>query len=352
MKVQWVFAAACALSAVTAAVARADSEQDFFRGKTVTVVVGFTPGGGYDTYARLLARHWGSHLPSKPTIVVQNMPGASGIASGNYLYDRAPRDGSVTAIFNKAMPTYEVLQQQGVRFKSKELTWIGSMEAGHGTIATWTASGITSMEDAKKRDVIMGAVTVNGSMGFLPAMANSLLGTRFKIISGYPGSTEVIRAMEQGEVQGIGEAPWSTWTSLHPQWVRDKTITVLAQTGDKANPEISAPLLSDLAPDERARKIIRFITADVAIGRTIVAPPGLAPARTETLRRSFDKAMADQALIDEGVRLKLELSAVSGEHVEKLIAELIDTPESIVKEGTAAIDPKRLVQKDLSKPAQ
>jgi tripartite-type tricarboxylate transporter receptor subunit TctC len=352
MRVLFALAAACAAAVFAGAPAQAQSEQDFYRGKTVTLVVGFTPGGGYDTYARLLARHWGAHLPGKPAIVVQNMPGASGIASGNFLQDRAPRDGTTVAIFNKAMPMYEVLGQNGVRFKSKELTWIGSMEAGHGTIATWTASGITSMEEAKKRDVILGAVTANGSMGFLPAMANSLLGTRFKIISGYPGSTEVIRAMEQGEVQGIGEAPWSTWSSLHPQWVRDKTITVLAQTGSTPNPEIDAPLLIDLAPDERARQIIRFITADVSIGRTIVAPPALPAERTETLRRGFDKAMADKALLDDGAKAQLELSHVSGERVTQLIAELIDTPESIVKDGVAAIDPKRIIEREINKPAQ
>ena len=325
----------------------AKAEADFFRGKTVTIVVGFGTGGGYDTYARLLARHYGRHLPGTPNVIVQNMPGASGIKSGNYVYEVAPRDGTVISLFNKSMPTYEALERPGVRFKSKELNWIGSIEAANATMIVMASSGIKTMADAGKREVILGAVSASGSMGFYPAMTNRLLGTKFKIISGYPGSKAITLAMERGEVEGVGSPPWTSWLATTPEWVRDKKINVLAQLGLKKDPTIPGPLMTELAKDEKSRKIIEFVSADIAIGRPVAAPPKVPNGRVRAMRRSFDAALKDQKLLADARRLKLDIGPDNGETIEKLVHAMINTPKDIIAEAKDAIEPKGLVKREI-----
>ncbi len=342
---RWALAAA--LAAGTAVPATA--QDSFFRGKTVTLVVGFGTGGGYDTYARLLARHYGGNLPGKPNMIVQNMPGASGIKSGNYIYKVAPRDGSVISLFNKSMPTYEVLERSGVRFKSKELAWLGSIESANATMIIMASSGIKTMADAGKREVILGAVSSSGSMAFYPAMTNRLLGTRFKIISGYRGSRGVTMAMERGEVEGVGSPPWTSWLSTRPDWVRDGKINVLAQLGLKKDPSIPGPLLTDLVKDQKSRKIVELVSTDIAIGRPVVAPPGLPAARINTLRRSFDATMNDRKLRSDAARLKLQIAPETGETIARLVAAMIDTPKDIIEETKQTIEPKGLIKKELKR---
>jgi tripartite-type tricarboxylate transporter receptor subunit TctC len=346
--------AAMSLAAMLAAPASAQgfdaaAEAAFFKGKTVTLVVGFGTGGGYDTYARLLARHYNRHLPGKPNMIVQNMPGASGIKSGNYIYEVAPRDGTAISLFNKSMPTYEALERPGVRFKSKELNWLGSIEAANATMIIMASSGIKTMADAGKREVILGAVSTSGSMGFYPAMTNRLLGTKFKIISGYPGSKSITLAMERGEVEGVGSPPWTSWLATTPDWVRDKKINVLAQLGLKKDPSIPGPLLTDLAKDEKSRKIIEFVSADIAIGRPVVAPPKVPAGRVQAMRRSFDAALKDPKLLADAKRLKLDIGPDTGETVARLVSDMIDTPKEIIAEAKDAIEPKGFVKKELKK---
>ncbi len=342
---RWALAAALAAGIA----APATAQDSFFRGKTITLVVGFGTGGGYDTYARLLARHYGGHLPGKPNMIVQNMPGASGIKSGNYIYKVAPRDGSAISLFNKSMPTYEVLERPGVRFKSKELAWLGSIESANATMIIMASSGIKTMADAGKREVILGAVSSSGSMAFYPAMTNRLLGTRFKIISGYRGSRGVTMAMERGEVEGVGSPPWTSWLSTRPDWVREGKINVLAQLGLKKDPSIPGPLLTDLVKDEKARKIVELVSTDIAIGRPVVAPPGLPKARIALMRRSFDATMNDPKLRADAARLKLQVAPETGEAIAKLVAAMIDTPKDIIEETKQTIEPKGLIKKELKR---
>jgi hypothetical protein len=186
-------------------------------------------------------------------------------------------------------------------------------------------------------------------MAFYPAMTNRLLGTKFKIISGYPGSKAITLAMERGEVEGVGSPPWTSWVSTTPQWVKEKKINVLAQLGLKKDASIPGPLLTDLAKDEKSRKIIELVSTDIAIGRPVVAPPKVPPARVQTMRRSFDTALKDKKLLDDAARLKLDISPDTGETIEKLVADMIDTPKDIIAEAKDAIEPKGLVKKELKK---
>lgn len=323
--------------------AAAQSEADFYRGKTVKVVVGFPPGGGYDRYARLLARHYGPHLPGgKAKAIVQNMPGASGIKSGNYLYSVAPKDGTVIAIFNKSMPTYEILGRRAVKFKSVDFGWIGSIENPNSTVAVLSSSGIAGMDDAKKREVLMGAASVSGTQAMYPALVNAMLGTKFRVIAGYRGSKTITLAMERGEVMGMS-LPWSSWVSTKPDWVKAGKVKVLAQLGLKKDPEIPGPFLLDLVKDDESRAIVKLISTDIAIGRTYVAPPGLTIRRLDSLRRAFDSAVADPKLLKDAKKVRVDVMPSSGIEVSRLVAGMFETPKAIVEKTKAAISIKGLI---------
>jgi tripartite-type tricarboxylate transporter receptor subunit TctC len=323
--------------------AAAQSEADFYRGKTVKIIVGFGPGGGYDRYARLLARHYGRHLPGgKAKAIVQNMPGASGIKSGNYLYSVAPKDGSVIAIFNKSMPTYEILGRSAVRFKSVDFGWIGSIENPNSTVTVLSSAGIGSFEDAKKREVLMGAASVSGTQAMYPALINAMLGTKFRVIAGYRGSRGISLAMERGEVVGMG-LPWSSWLSSKPDWVKQGKLKVLAQLGLEKDPSIPGPFLLDLVKDDESRAIVRLISTDIAIGRTYAAPPGLTLRRLDSLRRAFDAAVRDRRLLKDAKKVRVEVRPSTGQKVAQLVSGMFETPKEIIEKTKAAISTKGLI---------
>jgi len=236
-----------------------------------------------------------------------------------------------------------------LRFKSKELAWLGCIESATATLIIMASSGIKTMKDAGKREVILGAVSVSGSMAFYPAMTNRLLGTKFKIISGYRGSRGVTMAMERGEVEGVGSPPWTSWLSTRPDWVRDGKINVLAQLGLKKDPSIPGPLLTDMVKDAKARKIVELVSTDIAIGRPVVAPPGLPAARINLMRRSFDAALADPRLRADAKRLKLQVKPETGETIAKLVADMIDTSRDIIEEAKQTIEPKGMIKKQLKR---
>jgi tripartite-type tricarboxylate transporter receptor subunit TctC len=320
------------------------AENDFFKSKTVKIIVGFGPGGGFDRYARLLGRHYGRHLPGKQTtVIVQNMPGASGIKSGNYIYSVAPRDGSVIAIFNKAMPTYEILGRKAVRFKSAELGWIGGIDNPNTAISVLSSAGVNSLDDVKKRTVLMGAVSVSGTQSIYPAMLNNLLDTKFKVIHGYRGSKGITLAMERGEVVGVS-LPWSSWVSSKPTWVSGGKLKVLAQLGLKKDPSIPGPFLLDLVTNKEQREILKLISTDITIGRTFVAPPKLTKARLGSHRKAFDSATRDPKLIADGKKQRLGVTPSSGQEVARLIADMFKTPASIIEKTKAAISTKGIIK--------
>lgn len=343
MKILGCLAMGLALATPRAVLADAAAEAHFFAGKTVKVVVGFPPGGGYDRYARLLARHYGPHLPGgKAHAIVQNMPGASGIKSGNYLYKVAPRDGSVIAMFNKSMPTYEVLGRRAVHFKSVDFGWIGSIENPNSTVTVLTSAGVKDLATAKSREVLMGAASVSGTQAMYPALINAMLGTRFRVIAGYRGSKGIILAMERGEVAGMG-LPWSSFQSTKPDWVREGKLTVLAQLGLTKDPAIPGPFLLDLVKDPESRAIVKLMSTDIAIGRTYAAPPGLSAARLASLRRGFDAAVRDPKLLADAKRLRVDVTPTNGEKVAALVAGMFKTPAAIVEKAKVAINVKGVI---------
>lgn len=319
--------------------------QGFFAGKQIRIIVGTGTGGGYDTYARLVARHLGEHIPGKPSFVVENMPGASGIKATNYLYETAPKDGTVLATFNNAIPFYQTIKQPGIRFKSEELSWIGSLTQTATVIAVTKRAGVKNIEEAKHKQVIIGATGAAGSKVAHPMMLNNLLGTKFKVVAGYASSKPVMLAMERDEVQGDGGNPWSSWQIAKPDWIKDGTLVPLVQIGLEKEPDLAhVPLLPELARDSTQRAIFDFICAPVAIQQPFAGPPGLPKERVEILRRGFDAMTRDPAFRAEVQKLKLDLSPLTGAEVEKVVRSIVETPADVVQKAQAAMVAKDVGQ--------
>ena len=319
-----------ALSLLTALGTASTQADDYFTGKTIRLVVSTPPGGGYDTYGRLVARHLAEYLPGHPTVVAINMAGASGMNATTWLYTQAPRDGTVIATFNKSMPFYQALGQPGVHFKAEEFSFIGSMSQDPDVVSVWHASGVKSIADAKTRQVVMGANS-GGTMTLYPALLNATLGTRFKIVTGYPGSASVYLAVEKGEVDGAGSSPWTSWKVSRPAWVRERMIVPLVQVGLKKDPDLAdVPLLIDLAQSDEQRAMFAFVSAPAAIERPFAGPPGMPPELVHIYRRAFATMIKSPRLREEIARLNLDFDPQPGEAVAKIVSDIVTASPSIV----------------------
>jgi len=305
---------------------------DYFKGGILHIVVGTPPGGGYDAYARLVGRHLGDFVPGKPNIVVENMPGASGVKAANYLYSVAPRDGTVIASFNESMPMYQKLGKPGIQFKADEFAWIGSLSQAVNVLALWHTAGIGTIAQATEREIIMGADSGGGTMSDYPLLLNATLGTKFKVVAGYEGSSAVALAMARGEVQGDGANPWATWKATHPDWVRDRLLIPLVQVGLKKDVDLpDVPLLIDLATNDEQRLMFRFVSAPIAVERPYAGPPGMAPEARDILRAAFTRMSRDADFTADAEKSNMDLDPQNGEDVAKIVDEIIGTPDAIAE---------------------
>jgi tripartite-type tricarboxylate transporter receptor subunit TctC len=322
---------------LSAAPACAQTAETFFAGRQVRIIVGTGAGRGYDAYARLTARHLGRHIAGNPTFVVENMPGASGIRSLNYLYATASRDGSVIATFNSAIPYYQAVGQPGVRYKSEDLSWIGSLAQPASVIAVWHTSGVRTIDDARRIEVILGATGASGTKASYPTLINNTLGTRFKIVTGYEGGNAVTLAIERGEVAGDGSSRWSSWKATRPEWVRDRKIVPVVQIGLKRDPELpDVALLTDYAMNEEQRQMFTFVGAPDALGQPFAAPPLIPHMRLNALRRAFDELIHDPAFRAEAEKANLDIVALTGREAEILAQQTVGTSLHIIEKVQAA----------------
>lgn len=313
------------------------ADEAFFKGREIKLIVGTGAGGGYDAYARLVARYLPKHLPGAPTFVVQTMPGASGVKAVNYLYSAAPKDGSVISTFNNSMAVYQSLGQPGIQFKCEELSWIGSLSEVVNTVAVWHSSGVRSIEDAKHKEIVMGATGAGGTMATYPALLNGALGTKFKIVTGYEGGNQVDMAMERGEVDGRGSNPWASYKAVRPDWVRDGKIVPLVQIGMTRDPDLpNVPRLVDLATNDEQRRMFEFVSTDVAMERPFAGPPGMPADRLQTYRRSFEQMAKDPEFLAVAEKQDMEISLHTGEQVQQMVEYTTGTPAEIVAKVKAA----------------
>jgi tripartite-type tricarboxylate transporter receptor subunit TctC len=307
---------------------RADPVEDFYHGKTIYLYVGTTPGGGYDTYARFVARFMGAHVPGNPLIVVRNMPGAGGRTAAGYVYTVAANDGLALGSSDQALPLSQAVGDDSIKFDTSKLNWIGSPDSDNKVMVTWFTSGINTIEDARHQDVTMGAPSDTTGPQYLNAL-NQFASTRFKIISGYPGINETNLAMERGEVAGVGGTSWATWKTK-PDIMRDHKINVLVQVGFSKAPELQdVPLLMELGNTPEASAVLKLLSAPTAIGHPIYTSPGVLPERVNALRAAFDATMKDPALLEEAKKIKLEIGSTSGEKLQQIASDIQAAPQPV-----------------------
>jgi len=317
--------AACVLSP-----ARAQGPADFYQGKTIDLYVGYSAGGGYDVYARALARYMGRHIPGNLSIVPKNMPGAGSLVLSNWLYNIAPKDGTVFGTVARGVAFDPLLGSTKAQFDASRFTWIGSMNDEVSVCVAWYTSGIARLEDVMQRELTIGGTGPVADTDQFPKVLNGTIGTKFKIIPGYPGGNDIDLAMERGEVMGRCGWSWSSVIATHKRWLDDRKINLPVQLALSKHPDLpSVPLIMDFARNDEERQIFKLVSARQPMGRPFVAPPGIPSDRAAALRAAFAKTMQDAAFLAEAQKMALEINPVSGEEVQAIVADAYRTPRPI-----------------------
>jgi len=323
-------AGVCAGLVVTSAIsAKADAVSDFYKGESIKLLVGARAGGGNDVYGRLLARHMGGHIPGKPKFIVQNKGGAGGLVAGNVLYAKAPRDGSIIGMVTRVTATDQLIRNRKAPFVALEMNWLGSLNKATNIITAWHTTPFKTYKDLFKREMIVAAAGATTDGVVYPKLMNKFLGTKFKIVAGYPGSATMDLAMTRGEVHGRGGVPYDNVASSHPDWLRDSKVVILYQLALKKHPALpDVPLLLDQIKDPDAKEVFRFLFSRQEMGRVFLAPPMVPADRLQALRAAFMTTATQAAkFIAEAKKQFLPLDVISGKEVESLIRAAYKTPK-------------------------
>jgi len=330
-----------ALVISTSSPCAAQAPEQFYKGKQIELAIGYPPAGSNDVYARLLARHLGKHIPGSPTIVPQNRPGAGSFLTLGYVYNVAPKDGSVIGIGAPTAPLDEKLGTQGVRFKSAEFNWIGRIDSLINMVFLWHTSPVKTIEDAYKTEAKLSGTGVGSTVSIYPTVMNNVLGTKFKLIMGYKGSNDAQLAVERGEVEGHSTS-WTAVKVAHPDWRPEKKINVVVQFSVKRHPEMAdVPTVVELARNDEQRQILRAVVNAAEIGTAFFTTPGAPPDRVEALRRAFDATMKDPEFLAEAERTKLTVGPLAGEELQKLVAEVSSLTPELIEKVKAAYEMKK-----------
>jgi tripartite-type tricarboxylate transporter receptor subunit TctC len=317
--------------------ADAQSAADFYKNRNVDEYIGYSAGGAYDFYARVIGRHMGAHIPGNPMLVPRNMEGAGSLRLANWLYRVAPQDGSAFGTIGRGLAFDPLLIGKGDQFDAQKFNWLGSANNEVSVCVALKDSGITKFEDLFTKELAVGGTGTSADTDQFPRVLNNVLGTHFKIIEGYPGGNDVVLAMERGEVQGRCGWSWSSVKSTHKSWIDDKKMIVLVQLSLQKHPELpDVPLVMDFAKTDEQRAILKMIFARQVMGRPYLAPPDLPADRVATLRTAFMDTMKDKDFLAEADKTELEINPVSGEDVEKLVKEIYATPADIVAKAKEA----------------
>ena len=332
-----------AVACLAAVPAHGQSVEEFYRGKAVELYVGLSVGGGYDTHMRLVARYFGKHLPGNPTVVPLNMEGAGSLKLANWLYNVAPRDGTVLALVARGIPFEPLVgmtPRENIRFETTKFTWIGSATSEVSVCAAWERAGIDHFTDLYDKQLIVGGVGAGVDAHDFPRILASVLGAKFRMVSGYPGGADVLFAMERGEVDGRCGWSWASLLSSNQAWLDEGKIKILLQLSLAPHPDLTAmgvPWVMDLAQTDEDRQILRLMFARLAVGRPYIAPPDVPADRAEALRRAFDETMKDPEFLADARRVRLEISPLTGSEAQAIIAEVSATPSPIVERARAML---------------
>ena len=315
--------------------ARADPVADFYKSKSIDFLVGASTGNDFDFRARMLARHMGRHIPGQPQILVRNMPGGGGVVAMNYMQNRGAHDGTVLHIMFPNMGALQATKEPGVAFDLRQFRFIGNTTDSQNVMSVWHTSPAKNIDDARRMGVVLGASPGNTGIYYARAL-NQMIGTKFKIISGYPGGNEINLAMERGEVQGRASITMASWKSTRPQWLAEGKLVHLLQAGVTRHPDLpDTPLLHELATNEDDRQLLIFLSASVAIARAVVTGPGVPPERVEALRRGFDATMKSPELLEEAAKSNTDISPASGEDSQRISDAIVNAPANVVARAKA-----------------
>jgi tripartite-type tricarboxylate transporter receptor subunit TctC len=328
-------AAIAAIAMLTGGAAYAQQE------KPVSLYIGYSTGGGYDVYGRLVARHMGKHLPGNPNVIANNMPGAGSLRLANWLYNVAPKDGTAFGTVARGVAFDTLLGMPGANFDATKFNWIGSANDEVSVCVAWHTSGVTKFEETQAKELIVGGTGGSADTDQFPRAFNAVLGAKFKIVAGYPGGNDINLAMERGEVQGRCGWSWSSVIATQAEWLKQKKISVLVQLSLNKHPDLpDVPLIMDFAKDPVQKGIFQLVFARQVMGRPFVAPPGVPADKIATLRKAFMETMKDKEFLAEAEKAQLEITPVPGDAVQKVVADAYAMPPEIIKKTAEILQEK------------
>ncbi len=323
---------------IAIAPAGADAVSDFYKGKRISIIVGASAGGSYDTVARMMGRHLQKFIPGKPNAVVQNRPGASSRVAANWLYNAGPRDGTVIGSFSQTLPLAQVLGQRRVKYDASKFNWIGTPIQPISVMVASTKSGFTSLLQARDKEIVVGATSSTGANFIYPALANYLFNTKFKIVIGYKGGTQVDLALERGEIAVRGSSTWSEIVGSRPHWLSQKLIVPIAQNSLSKHRDLpNVPRFLDFAENADQRGVLEMMGKIASVGRPMLTNRSVPADRVAALRKAFDLTVKNAAFQADAKNLKLDVNPMSGADIQKLVGELLTTPKKIVGMTNAAL---------------
>jgi tripartite-type tricarboxylate transporter receptor subunit TctC len=307
----------------------AQSTEQFFARKTVTIIIGYTAGGSYDLYGRMVARHLGKHIPGQPAVIAQNMPGAGSLKAANYLYEVAPRDGTALGVIVESAALEQALANPAVQYDATKFAYLGRVATSNNIFMQWHTAKVQSLEDAKRAETSLAGTGPGSIAETVPRLLNALVGTKFKLVSGYPASSEAMLAMERGEVEGASSS-WAAVKVGKQAWLREHKIKIILQTTPERIAELpDTPSLGEIGDTAEDREVFALYASGSAIGRSLLAPPGLAADRVQALRTAFQTMVGDAEFVADLQRLNVELEPLSGEAVERLVVRTLSVPPAV-----------------------
>ena len=302
---------------------------DFYKGKTIKLYIGSGPGGGYDLFGRLVARHIGKHLPGNPTVTPQNMPGAGSILATNYIYNVAPKDGLSLAIASPSLALIEALQTPGVRFKTEKLNWIGRISPNINVTVTRRGSTVKTVDDARKQETLISAIAATSPLTLASQVMNATAGTRFKLVRGYADSAATLLAMERGEVEGT-TASWATLKSTRSEWIKTGAVNLLVQYALQRSRDLKdVPAATEAATSPDDKRLLSLFVSGADVGYAIFTAPGVSPDRIEILRAAFTQMTLDPAFKEDSEKWGIDLEPMAGSDLQTMIESTTVFPESV-----------------------
>jgi tripartite-type tricarboxylate transporter receptor subunit TctC len=321
---------------VLAGLAYAAGVEDFYKGRNVTLVIGYSVGGGYDAYARLLGRYFGKHIPGNPSIVPEQMTGAGSVRSANFIYSVAAKDGSVFGTFSRSMGISPLIDK--AEFDSRKFTWLGSVTDDNTICVTWNTSPIKNWDDFLAKPSKFGGEGAGADPDIWTLLYKNVFGAKAQLVSGYPGTNDTVLAMERGEIDGLCGISWSTIKSRHPEWLTSHSVNIIVQAALKKEPEIAAvPLATDLAKTPEQLQIIKLLLVSQAMARPFAAPPDIPSDRKAALLSAFDATMKDADFLAEAQKLSFDVRPVSATAIDAMLAEVYQTPKDVIARAAKAI---------------